>query len=221
MVKYKNLTLLGSSHIAKESITKVKDSIQKIRPEIIALELDRPRLNALLSKNKKKTLSYKSLGLKGFLLNLIGAYIEKSLSKHTGISPGTEMKTAIKIAKKHNIRIALIDQPINITIKKLLTNLTRREKWRIVKDFFLSFFVRSKFQFDLNKVPSEKLIEKLMKETKKNYPNVYNVLVTERDSFMSKALYKLITTFPEKQILAIVGAGHIKGVLGELKSMTK
>ena len=60
-----------------------------------------------------------------------------------------------------------------------------------------------------------------MEETKTKYPNVYKALVTERDIYMGKALYKLMSTFPDKKILAIVGAGHENGIMGELKSMKK
>lgn len=222
MTKYKNLILIGTSHISKESVEKVKKSIKSLKPDIIALELDPIRFNTLLTKKGKRRISFQKLGIKAFLFNLFGAYVERSLSKHTGIRPGTEMKTAIKLAKKLNLKIALIDQPINITLKRLMSKLTWKEKRQFIKDLFLGFFFRkNRIKFDLNKVPSEKIIEKLMKETKKNYPNVYTVLVTERNRYMGKALYKLMHLFPDKQILAIIGAGHIKGIIGELKSIKK
>lgn len=223
MAKYKDITILGTSHIAKESVQNVKKEIKKVKPGIIALELDALRLKALLSEKKRKfSLNFRKLGFKGFLFNIIGAYIERSLSKHTGILPGSEMKEAIKIAKKEKIKIALIDQPINITIKKLMSRLTRKEKFTFVKDFFSSMFFRKRvIKFNLNTVPSEKIIEELMEETKEKYPSVFKTLVTERNHYMGKALNKLMHTFPKKKILAIVGAGHEKGIIGELKSMKK
>ena len=50
---YNNITMIGTSHIAKESVSEVKNYIIKEKPDIIALELDRPRLAALLNKKKK------------------------------------------------------------------------------------------------------------------------------------------------------------------------
>ena len=38
------LKIIGTSHIAKESVEEVKDTILKEKPDIIALELDRKRL---------------------------------------------------------------------------------------------------------------------------------------------------------------------------------
>ncbi len=220
MIKYKNLTVLGTSHIAKQSIHQVEQAITTIKPEIIALELDRGRFFALMSNNKRTSLkSYKKLGFKSFLLNLIGAYLERKLSKSTGILPGTEMKTAIGIARKNNIKIELIDQPINITLEKLTTQLTRKEKFNLLKEVILSIFSKNKVEFDLNTVPSEKIIKKLISQTKKKYPTIHRILVKERNQYMAKALYKIINTNQDKNTLAIVGAGHQKEIIGELKSI--
>ena len=97
---YKNLTIIGTSHISVESIKEVQSKILKIRPDIIALELDSKRFYALTAKNKKISLSdIKKIGLKGYLFNLIGSYLERKLGKLVGISPGSEMLEAIRIAK--------------------------------------------------------------------------------------------------------------------------
>ena len=53
-MKYKNLVFLGTSHIAKQSLDEVKKYISNEKPDIIALELDRNRLQALMSKKPRK-----------------------------------------------------------------------------------------------------------------------------------------------------------------------
>lgn len=221
MAKYGDIWVVGTSHIAKESVEKVKKAVNSYKPDFIALELDKQRLGTLLSKKKKFSLkALKEFGIKALFLNLIGSFIEKRLSKKTGILPGTEMKTAIKLAKEQKIKIALIDQPVNITLKKLTSRITRKEKFRFIKDILSSLFLRKKqVSFDLNKVPSEKVVKKLIEDTKEKYPTVYQVLIEERNKFMAKALYKLTHLYPKKKILAIVGAGHEEGIIGELKSI--
>ena len=127
MIHYKNLYIVGTSHISPQSLKQVEYILLKIRPEIIALELDRKRLPALLGQKKKslKLSDIRKVGLKGFLFNLIGAYAEKRLGKITGIKPGSEMKKAIEIAKSLGSKIALIDQDIEITLKTVsYTHLT-------------------------------------------------------------------------------------------------
>ena len=64
-----------------------------------------------------------------------------------------------------------------------------------------------------------KLIETLIKEMKKTYPNVYKVLIHERDVHMAKVLNKLAET--NKNIIAVVGAGHEKGILKSLQKLER
>ena len=125
-MKYKNLVFLGTSHIAKQSMNEVKKYIEEQKPDIVALELDKRRLNALMSKAPRKIelRSIRHIGLKGFLFSLFGAWAEKKLGKIVGVAPGSEMKQAIKLAKKNGIKIALIDQDIEVTLTKCLKSKT-------------------------------------------------------------------------------------------------
>ena len=47
------ITIIGTSHIARQSIREVKEAIEKGKPDIVALELDRQRLPALLRKDHR------------------------------------------------------------------------------------------------------------------------------------------------------------------------
>lgn len=79
-MKYKNLTIIGTSHIAIQSMEEVKKAVEEIKPGIIALELDRKRLYAI-THGEKRHLGLRDIfriGIKGFLFNLIGAWVEKS-----------------------------------------------------------------------------------------------------------------------------------------------
>ena len=219
MKTYKNLTIIGSSHIAKESIFHVKDFILKNKPGIIALELDKKRFIALFNKRNVSLRDISEIGFGGFLINLIGAYIEKKLGKLVGVSPGSEMKIAINLAHQYNSKIALIDQDIGITLKKLIKKITFKEKLRIFKDLFKGFILRKSDiePFDLTKVPKEEIIAKLVDKVKEIYPSIYEVLIKERNYIMAKALNKIINDNKDTKILAIIGAGHEKGVYELIK----
>lgn len=216
MQKYKNLTIIGTSHISIESIKEVKAAISSLKPEIIALELDRPRFLALTT-NKKHYVSVKKLGAKAYLINQLGAWIEKKLGNLVGISPGQEMKEAISLAKKNKIKIALIDRDIRKTLNKIANNLSGREKSRFIFDLIKSFFIKSGEKIDLRKVPPEKLIQTLLKEFKKRYPALYKILIEERNEIMAKNLYTLINTNTNEKIIAILGAGHETEIIKQIK----
>jgi len=220
MRRYQNLIIIGTSHIAIESIADVKSSILKSRPDIVALELDSLRLNAMLSGRKRK-LSVRDilkLGVKAYLFSIIGAWIEERLGKLVGTKPGDEMKIAIETAREINAKIALIDQNINVTLAKLSKSITSKEKLRFLLEIIKAIFIRKPvIQFDLRKVPSRELIKTLVKKLEKDYPSVYRILITERNAYMSKSLYKLMLL--NKTIIAVVGAGHEDGLIEQIKCL--
>ena len=64
-----------------------------------------------------------------------------------------------------------------------------------------------------NKISSKqnKLLKywwKILKRFKTHYPNLYNVLVEERNEYMAKALVDIMKKHPDSKILAVIGAGH-------------
>jgi len=219
-MKYKNLVFLGTSHIAKQSLDEVKSHIEREKPDIIALELDRKRLPALMSKNPGKIglRVIKQVGLKGFLFSLLGAWAERKLGRLVGVAPGSEMKQAIKIAKKEAIEVVLIDQDIEITLQRLSKEITWKEKWNFLADVIKALFTwKKELDFDLSKVPDKKIIRRLTNKLKERYPNVYKVLIEERNMVIAKNIKMIMDSAPDKKILVVLGAGHTDDVLELVK----
>lgn len=206
------IILIGTSHIAQQSIQQIEQAVIEKKPDIIALELDPQRFQAILSNQKSRIrlMDIKRIGFKGFLFALIGSFIQKKLGKMVGTAPGAEMLHAIKLAKKTKTPLALIDQNITITLQRFSQTLSWKERFCFVADIFKGIFSRKKQleAFDLAQVPPKTLIKKLIKELKQRYPNVYQVLVEERNQVMIRNLNFLAKENPDKTILVIVGAGH-------------
>jgi pheromone shutdown-related protein TraB len=223
---YKNLKIIGTSHISKQSMHEVEKTIKQLIPIIVAVELDKARLESLMSE-KKGSIDYKSIkviGLKGFLFALIGSYVSKKLGKLVGVTPGSDMKHAVIVASKNKINVSLIDQDIRITLRRISKYLTWKERFRFVADLFNGLFFRKKQikkygldNFDLTKVPEDELVEKLIAYVQVRYPSLYKVLIHERNIVMSKRLIVLMKKHPEEKILAVVGAGHKKGMIKLIK----
>jgi len=219
-MRYRNLEVIGTSHIAQQSLDEVKKAIEDGKPSIVALELDKKRLYALMHGKNDRLRIYdiKRVGLKGFIFSLIGAWAEKKLGEYVGVSPGSEMKSAVELANKYKMKVALIDQDIEITLKRLSKALTWREKWNFFIDVLKAVVLRKKeVEFDLRTVPDKKLISKLIKKVKGRYPNIYKVLVEERNEIMAKMLVRLMKENENEKILAIIGAGHEEDIIGLIK----
>ena len=211
----RKLIIIGSSHIAKESLKEVERILHTEKPDIVALELDKARLRSLLDPQERKIQfsAIRHVGFKGFLFSVFGAWAEKKLGKVVGVSPGSEMLKAVEIAKKEKMKIALIDQPIEITLRKFSKALTWKEKWNFVKDFFKVLVGKKQpITFDLSTVPDSEIIEKMLEEVKISYPNIYKVLIEDRNEVMAYHLKRLQRLHPDEKIVAIVGAGHKKGI---------
>jgi len=219
------LILIGTSHIAQQSVREIEKAILEQKPDLVALELDPQRFQALLTQQKTKIhlSDVFRVGLKGYLFALIGSYLQKKLGKMVGVAPGSEMLAAIKSAKKNNLPLALIDQDIAVTLSRFSQTLSWKERFRFVIDIFQGLFSPKKQLeklggFDLTQVPPQELIKKLMNELKQHYPNIYQVLVEERNKVMIHNLKYLFEHHPDKTILAVVGAGHQEALEKAFKS---
>ncbi|MFH1649401.1 MAG: TraB/GumN family protein [Candidatus Woesearchaeota archaeon] len=206
------IRILGTSHVSKDSINSINAAFKERIPEIVAVELDSQRLYALQNniKSSRSPNLIRQIGLAGYLFVLIGSWIQGKFGRFVGMNPGSEMLHAVKLASENNVPVALIDRPLVITMKRFSKKFTFREKLRLFRDMIIPR--RQKFSLDIRKVPEDKLILEVMQMFKKSYPSLYAVLVSERDEYMARNLAALAS----KDVLAVVGAGHVPGILEAL-----
>ncbi len=223
-MKYKNLTVIGTSHIARQSLQEVRQAFED-RPEIVALELDPKRLHAVVSGEQRRPGigNIAKIGLKGYLFTLIGSFVQRKLGKVVGVSPGSELKEAFLLARQSNARVALIDQDIELTMRNFSKALGWREKLRFLADmlrgllFPKSEMRRWELDFDLRKVPEKRVVRKMLGRVKERYPGIYKALIEDRNNVMAKNLAAIMRQSPDKKVLAIVGAGHEEEIIALLK----
>jgi len=215
---YKNIRLVGTSHIAIESIQRINHEFSSFGPDIVCVELDRKRLHALIT-NAKPDYSFAGIrkyGLQGYLFAVIAGLIQKKLGNVVGIKPGSDMLTAVSLSRNNNKQLELIDQDIEITLRRFSKAFSFREKMRLLWDIIRSPFAK-KQQINLNEVPKEHLIHEMMQQLKGRYPNLYRVLIEDRNEIMAKNIYGFSSKNPQKKILVIIGAGHEKELLQLIK----
>jgi pheromone shutdown protein TraB len=203
-----------------QSIKQIRKAFEEQDPDVVAIELDKTRLYGLLH-DAKPSLSVKNIaqiGFKGYLFALVGAYIQKKLGNVVGVKPGSEMLYAFKLAQQNHKRVALIDQNINITLRKLSKSLTWRERWNFLADLFKGIILRQKIKIDLTEIPKHDLIEELLGKLEDRYPSLYRVLVAERNQIMAKRLHQLMQTY---SVLGVVGAGHQQAIIDLVKKHDK
>jgi len=124
--------ILGTSHIAHESVTQIQHAFKTFSPDFVALELDPNRLYALLHPHQKTPTweLIRAIGIKGYLFAQLGKLVQQKLGKAIGMQPGIDLLTAIRIARHKKIPIFLIDQDIQITLRKISQQLPWKEKFQ-------------------------------------------------------------------------------------------
>jgi pheromone shutdown protein TraB len=221
-----NVILIGTSHIAKESVKNVAAVIKhfsKVGEVVVGVELDKYRFHALVRKEKRSYMpswqNVRAFGVAGTLFAMLAGYVSHKLGEQVGAQPGDDMLSAIFTAKKLDLTIALLDQPVQITLRRFSQAITWTEKFRFVGDVLQGlFFPRRMLEkygvehFDLAKVPSKKIIAQLVSHVETRYPNVYGVLIGERNRFMVRKIKNFQRKYPDKMIIAVVGAGHEAGM---------
>lgn len=225
-----NIILIGTAHISKESVKEVKEAIEKYKPDVVAVELCQRRYDAITKKDQwEKTPVTKLLRSNNAYLMLAQTFlasIQRRLGKEYGVEPGSEMIAAMQEAKKHDIPVALVDRDISITLKRAWRKMGIREKFRLTWEFLkalLGYDEEEIEELDLKKLMDQDVITALMEEFGEIAPSISDVLIHERDEYIAK---KIQDESKKGKVLAVVGAGHVKGIKtklekGELKTDLK
>lgn len=212
----KNIILVGTAHISKESVDEVKQAIEKYNPDIVAVELCKRRYEVITEKDKWEntpvTQLLKSNNAYLVLAQTFLSSIQRRLGKEYGVEPGSEMIAACQEAKKHNLEIALVDRDISVTLKRAWRKMGLREKFRLFWEFMkamVGYEEEDLENLDLKELMKEDVISALMKEFSDIAPSASNVLIHERDKYIAKKIYD---ESKKGKVVAVVGAGHVNGI---------
>ncbi|UCG68795.1 MAG: TraB/GumN family protein [Thermoplasmata archaeon] len=215
------LVLVGTAHVSKASVEEVEEVISEHSPDIVAVELDEKRYEVLMNKKKWEETPITEMIRGGkaffFLAQVFLASIQRRLGKEFGAEPGSEMLAAIKTAEERSIRVELVDRDITITLRKAWRTMGFREKFRLFWEFSKAMVGYSdEEEIDLEEIMDEDVITMMIEELSQIAPSVTKILVYERDAFIAKKLSALTA---EGKVVAVVGAGHLKGIQDNLTNI--
>ncbi|XP_057451110.1 uncharacterized protein LOC130743016 isoform X3 [Lotus japonicus] len=137
------------------------------------------------------------------------------ISNRTGLFPGLEMRAAYEEAEKYGGRVVLGDCPIQITYRRIGSKLPF---WHVTKMFFYCLFpplqiLRNNFgdlREIIKKLKSNGLFDRRVQFISKEFPTVTEILMDERDQYMSSKLLKIASE--SRSVVAVVGRGHLEGI---------
>ena len=218
------VTLVGTAHVSKLSVEMVEEKIGTGDYDCIAVELCAPRLENITNQAWWKNLDIyqvfkkKKAGL--LLINLALTAYQKRLAERIGVEAGKEMIRAVELAREKGIRLEVIDRNISTTLHRLVTEVSFWQKFKIVGGLIAGVFVGEEISEEqVEELKRGDMLHAVVSEFGEELPEIKRVLIDERDEYMVGRLSQISEAFhAPKKILALVGAGHLIGMMPNLKS---
>jgi len=209
----KEIILLGTAHVSKESAQLVKDVIEEERPDTVCVELCESRYKAIREKEMWQDTDIVKVirEKKSFLLltNLLLASFQKRIAKKFDVKPGQEMIQAIETGETVGAKIHLADRDIRITLSRTWRTMGLWSKLKLFFQLILSMGeVDEISEEDIEKIKQKDVLETLLADVGKSLPVLKDILIDERDRYLAHK----IKTAPGNKIVAVVGAGHVPGI---------
>jgi pheromone shutdown-related protein TraB len=209
----KEVILLGTAHVSKESAQQVADVILSEKPETVCVELCESRFQSIRQKEKwlETDIIQVIKDKKAFFLlsNLILASFQKRIADKLDMVPGEEMIRAIETAESVDANIHLADRDIRVTLSRVWGSMGLWSKIKLLFQLLLSLGEVGEIEEeDIEKMKQEDVLETLLSEIGSSLPVLKEILIDERDAYLAHK----IKTAPGKKIVAVVGAGHVPGI---------
>lgn len=219
-LKDRDIILVGTAHISRESIEDVERSIREEQPDCVCVELDEQRYKALTNEKQWQELDIIEVlkSGKGFLLlaNLVLAAFQKRIGADVGVKPGDEMKAAITAAQSLAIHTELVDRPIHTTLKRAWAKNNLWGKSKLLATLLSSAFSTEKLSAEeIEALKDKSEMDGMMAEMAAYLPQVKEVLIDERDRYLATKIWNA----PGKKIVAVLGAGHLEGTQAYLEKL--
>ena len=217
-------TLLGTAHVSKTSVDAVRAAIDSGAFDAVAVELDEQRLRAMLDPDALAKLDLVKVLREGktalFAANLGLAAYQRRLAEQLGIEPGAELKAAVDEAHARGLPMNLIDRDVGITFRRASQRLGWWGRTKLVTGLAMSLFGDEEVGDDeIEKLKQGDMLESSFGEFARENPALYGAIISERDQYMAARLRQ--TAGDAREVLAVVGAGHLKGLSHQLETDTR
>jgi len=217
-------TLLGTAHVSQASVEAVERAIESGRFDAVAVELDAQRLQALTNPDALAKLDLVEVIRKGrvalFAANLALAAYQRRLAEQLEIEPGAELKRAVVMANERNLPVHLIDREVGLTFKRASQRLGFFGKIKLVMGLGAGLFASEEVGEDeIEKLKQGDMLEASFGEFASESPALYETIIGERDRYMATRLREVHDP-AQREVLAVVGAGHLAGLARYLETDT-
>ncbi len=214
----KEILLIATAHVSKDSVDLVKETIDREQPDSICIELDEARYQSI--KNPKewentdvvKIIKEKKVGF--MLINLALSSYQKKIAKKLNTAVGQEMLQGIKSAEETGAHLVLADRSIQVTFLRIWRKLSFIEKCKLLFGLIFDEDDSEETVTDeyLQELLQKDMLQSVLEEMNQQFPTIGDILVSERDQHLAEKIKQA----PGPKVVAILGGAHVPGVSQEI-----
>lgn len=210
----KKVILIGTAHVSSDSIDEVRDVITEVKPDTVCVELCASRYESIRNADNWKNMDIVKVIKEGkapmLMMNLILSAFQKKMGDQLGVKPGAEMVTAINVTEEIGAKTVLADRDITTTLRRAWRGLSLWEKTKLMVQVVLSVFESPDIsKEEVEDLKQTDLLTEAIEMMSKELPGIKTVLIDERDQYLATK----ISEAEGETIVAVVGAGHVPGIL--------
>ncbi|WP_462325061.1 TraB/GumN family protein [Desulfoplanes sp.] len=214
----KKIYLVGTAHVSKESVEDVRASINEIRPDTVCVELCEARHKAMANQDNWRRMDiFKVIREKKTLFvlaQLMLASFYRKIGEKLGVQPGAEMMEGITQARLSGAQLVCADRNVEVTLKRVWGYLGFFSKMKMFFQLFGGIFVSEEIdEKTIEEIKQQDQMEGMMASLASSFPQIKQRLIDERDIYLAQK----IRNAPGGTVLAVVGAGHIPGILEHIQ----
>lgn len=238
----RKITLVGTAHLSTESAARVRETVERERPAVVAVELDGERYERLRANESPSVLSRLrrrgDMSRRALALYVLFALAQKRAARRLGVTPGVDMRAGVEAAVDVGAAVALVDRDSDETMNRLAEATLSVDALRAAVRSLTSAERRTELGEAAERVtelaeelglagastPAEQMrvleempygdLERFTDAVAKLFPRQYEAMVASRDRFMAGKLHLLARE--RGDVVAVVGRGHVPGLRREL-----
>lgn len=213
----RDIHLIGTAHVSQRSVDEVKRVIAEVKPDTVCVELDRMRYEAMTDEHRFRKLNIFQVIREKKVLFLLSSLVlssfQRRMGEKLGVKPGAELLAGVQAAEEIGARLVLADRDIQATLKRSWANLSFWNKMSLLSAMLGSFFGSNEItEEQIEELKDRDTINEMMAEFARHMPQLQVPLIDERDRYLMSSIQEA----PGRTIVAVVGAGHVSGMVNYL-----
>ena len=201
------LKIIGTNHLMPKE--EIYDIIKKEKPDILGVEFCETRFNLMVlpimnQQEYFQVPTQKDESLVGKISDSLKKKAEEANQQY-----GSDMINACIYAQENKLPLEFLDLDV-ARIKYLMELTPDNEKQGFMQEL-------AKFdQMSTQQVKESTDVNYTLNKLKTDYPVSFEFLISMRELFICKNIFKLMHLHPKKKVLVLIGDGHVGPIMKEV-----